>query len=228
LVVRLWPSLLLVGPTGSGKTPLGEELERRGLGGRRCVHFDFGANLRTIAAAPDAKTLLTAPELGSIRHSLETGALFEDEDMPMIVKILDMFAAQRDLTPGTLLVLNGLPRHRKQAESLAGTIAVELVTHLEADAAVIRDRIRLDPAGDRAARADDRIEAVERRLAVFRERTLPLIDFYRERGIRVLSIPVTAGMSAGKMYEAVNNPVDRRERDCIHSYSGESPRRRHL
>ncbi|MCX7427258.1 MAG: hypothetical protein NTW96_16720 [Planctomycetia bacterium] len=41
-------AMLLLGPTGSGKTPLGDLLERRGLGGRRCVHFDFGAHLRRI------------------------------------------------------------------------------------------------------------------------------------------------------------------------------------
>jgi adenylate kinase len=203
LNVRPWLSLLLVGPTGSGKTPLGDELERRGFLGRRCVHFDLGSNLRAIAAAPEKADVLTASEFESVRTSLATGALFEDKDMPMIIKIVERFAVARALTPDSLLVLNGLPRHREQAEGLAGVVAVERVVRLEASAAVIRERIRLDPGGDRAARADDGAEAVERRLAVFRERTLPLISYYRERGALFVEIPVAPSMTAADAYRAL-------------------------
>ncbi len=196
-----WPSLLLVGPTGSGKTPLGGELERRGLGGRRCVHFDFGANLRGSAAAPAAAAGLAAGELAAVRASLATGALFEERDTAMILKIVRAFAGEKGLSPGSLLVLNGLPRHPGQAEALDKVIAVERVVFLQADAAVIRDRLRLDPGGDRTGRADDSIEAVERRLADFRERTLPLLDHYRRRGVPLTALPVTAAMTAGEMCE---------------------------
>jgi hypothetical protein len=44
------PALLLLGPTGAGKTPLGDWLEAHGLWGRPCHHFDFGANLRAVVA----------------------------------------------------------------------------------------------------------------------------------------------------------------------------------
>jgi adenylate kinase family enzyme len=203
LIARPWPSILLIGPTGSGKTPLGDEIERRGLDGRRCVHFDFGANLRAVAADLGSWDMLTAEELGSVRTSLATGALFEDKDMPMIVKVLCRFAERRGLTAGCLLILNGLPRHRRQAESLAGVVAVERVIQLEASAAVIRKRMRLDPGGDRGARIDDSLDAVERRLADFRQRTLPLIDFYHGLGVTIVAIPVTANMTAGEMFEDV-------------------------
>jgi adenylate kinase len=203
LDTRPRPSLLLIGPTGSGKTPLGDELERRGFLGRRCVHFDFGANLRAIAAASEKANILTVTEFESVRTSLATGALFEDKDMPMIVKIVMRFAEARDLTPDSLLVLNGLPRHTKQAESLAGVVAVERVVYLEAGAAVIRERMRLDPGGDRSERIDDTLEAVERRLAAFRKRTVPLVSYYRERGALVAEIPVTASMTAAEAYQAL-------------------------
>ena len=201
--VRPWPSLLLVGPTGSGKTPLGDELERRGFLGRRCVHFDFGSKLRTLVAAPEKANVLTASEFESVRTSLATGALFEDKDMPMIIKIVERFAEARALTPDSLLVLNGLPRHRKQAEGLAGIVAVERVVRLEATAAEIRERIRLDPGGDRVARADDGLAAVEHRLAVFRERTAPLVSYYRERGALFVEIPMTPSLTAAEAYRAL-------------------------
>jgi len=203
LNIRPWPSLLLVGPTGSGKTPLGDELEWRGFFGRRCVHFDFGSNLRTIAAAPEKASFLTAAEFETVRISLATGALFEDKDMPMIIKIVEGFTEARSLTPDSLLVLNGLPRHRRQAECLAGVVAVERVVRLEASAAVIRERIRLDPGGDRATRADDGLEELERRLAFFRERTVPLVSYYHERGALFVEVPVAPSMTAAEAYQAL-------------------------
>jgi len=202
-----WASVLLIGPTGSGKTPLGEELERRDFLGRRCLHFDFGANLRAAAAGRADDYGLTGPELEAIRRSLATGVLFEAGDMPMIVKILTGFAAMRRLDPASLLVLNGLPRHRDQAESLASVVAVERVISLEADAAVIAERIRRDPGLDRAARTDDGLGAVAGRLAVFRERTAPLLGFYRGRGVPVTSVQVSASMTAAAIYDATVRTV---------------------
>lgn len=200
MAARPWPSILLIGPTGSGKTPLGEEMERRGLIGRPCVHFDFGANLRA-AAGEEGDHGLTAPERAAIRASLETGALFEDRDMPMIVKILSRFAETRNVAPDALLVLNGLPRHRRQAEALAAIVDVERVVALEADATVIRERLKRDPGRDRAGRADDDPAAVAQRLDTFRERTAPLLDYYRESGVSITTIAVDAGMTAGEMYD---------------------------
>jgi adenylate kinase len=195
-----WPAVLLVGPTGSGKSPLGDELEKRGLGGRRCVHFDFGANLRRAARGEAPELGLLPPELERVRASLASGALFEAEDLPMIEKALRRFAAARVLGQGDLLVLNGLPRHPEQAEALAPLVAVQSVVSLVAEASVIQARIRLDTGGDRAGRPDDALEAVARRLEIFGERTAPLIAYYEERRVPFTVIRVTAGMTAAEMY----------------------------
>jgi adenylate kinase len=197
------PALLLAGPTGAGKTPLGEELERRGFLGRPCLHFDFGANLRAAAGDGAGEHGLTSEEQAAVQASLATGALFEARDIPLIVKILSRFLESLRPGPGTLLVLNGLPRHRDQAEALAAVVAVERVIWLEADAAVIRERLRRDPGSDRSGRIDDDEAAVARRLAIFRERTAPLLDFYRDRGVPITAIAVTASMTAAAMYDEV-------------------------
>ncbi|NLH76087.1 MAG: hypothetical protein GX465_03520 [Acidobacteria bacterium] len=200
-----WPSLLLVGPTGSGKSPLGRELERRGWRGRPCAHFDFGENLRAEAASAAVSPFgLTDDERAAVRRSLATGALFEDGDLPLVFKVLAGFAAARDLArTGALLVLNGLPRHAGQAAALERIVRVEAVISLEASAEVIRERLRLDPGGDRAGRTDDTLASVARRLADYRLRTAPLVGHYRERGARIVTVEVTADMTAAEAFDSL-------------------------
>ena len=62
-------------------------------------------------------------------------------------------------------------------------------------------------AGDRAGRGDDALEEVSRRLAVFAERTEPLLDFYRERGVRVTRVAVTAAMTASEMCDELERAI---------------------
>jgi adenylate kinase len=184
-------------------------MERRGFLGRPCLHFDFGANLRAAAGGRSEEYGLAAPELAAVRASLATGALFEDRDLPLMVGILARFAEIRGLAHDTRIVLNGLPRHERQAEALTGIVAVEWVVSFEADEAVISERIRLDPGRDRSGRTDDDAEAVAGRLATFRDRTAPLLDFYRERGVPVRSIAVTAAMDSADMYDELARTVIR-------------------
>jgi adenylate kinase len=196
-----------------GKTPLGAEIERRGLSGRRVVHLDFGALLRSIAADPKVPYGLTAEEVGAVRASLASGSLFEDRDLPMIVRIIEGFVADRAVGAGDRLVLNGLPRHPRQAEGLAGLVSVEEVIVLEAEEAVIRERMRIDPDGDRSGREDGSPEAVSRRLADYQIRTLPLADHFRRLGVPVHVIGVTATTTAGETYERLASVLGGRGTD---------------
>jgi adenylate kinase family enzyme len=195
--MRKWRAVLLLGPTGAGKSPLGDRLEKNGLWGRLCAHFDFGANLRaaekafgpTGAGAPPGSGL-TAADLAVIRISLATGALLENENFPIAAKILGRFAAVRRLTTDDLLILNGLPRHAGQARDLEHDVDMVAVISLECSADVIRERIRRDTGGDRTGRPDDAPGDVENKLRIYAARTLPLLEFYRERGVPVVAIPV--------------------------------------
>jgi len=192
-------TILLVGPTGSGKTPLGALLERKGLCGRRCRHFDFGAELRRAAASPSPPGF-TAADLGVIRRSLETGALFEDSEFPVAVKIFRRFAASARAGRGGLIVLNGFPRHAGQARDLDDLIAVEGVVLLEAGAEVVAERIRRDTEGDRRCRRDDSPDGIRKKVETFRERTLPLVAHYAAQGAWVARIEVAADSTAADHY----------------------------
>jgi len=199
-------AILLLGPTGSGKTPLGKLMERRGFRGRRCVHFDFGENLRSVAASLESakagggkNDVFSPRERAVILDSLAAGALLENENFPIAAKILDRFASEKRIGPDDLLIMNGLPRHTGQARDLRKAVDVRAVVYLTGSAAVIGDRIRLDTGGDRTGRSDDSLEEVERKLEIFEKRTLPLLGYYARRRVPILNISVGAGTTAGDM-----------------------------
>lgn len=183
-------AILLVWPTGSGKTPLGLALERMGFARRRAFHFDFGAELRRIAARKRAPRGLSARDMSVIRESLRTGALLENENFPIAARVLDLYRRKHRMKPDDILVLNGLPRHEGQARDLARTVRVIGVVHLDASLATVRERIRRDAGGDRAGRADDSLPEVRRKFAAFRKRTTPLLDHYRRLGARIIRLKV--------------------------------------
>ena len=184
-------SVLLLGPTGAGKTPLGEWLEAHGLWGRRGHHFDFGANLRAIAAAGPGASF-SEDEVRFLRRVLAEGLLLENESFCLAAKILRAFVGRRFIQPADWIVLNGLPRHVGQAHALEEHLRVCDVIELQCDARTVCERLRRDPAGDRAVRTDDQQELVVRKLAVYEERTRPLVEFYRRLGARLTCIRVKA------------------------------------
>lgn len=185
-------AILLLGPTGSGKTPLGDELERSGIWGHACAHFDFGRGLRRTAAAKSRPAGLTHTDMAVIVRSLETGALLEDEQFHIALSLLVAFARESRIACDGFLVLNGLPRHVGQACGLTPVVRVELVVYLECTPQTVFERIQRNSGGDRSDRTDDSVEAVARKLVTFRERTLPLLGFYAEQGARIERVTVAA------------------------------------
>ncbi len=190
---RLKPhAVLLLGPTGAGKSPLGDWLERFSLWDRHWHHFDFGANLRAVVTGRHAGEFSTE-EIQFLRRVLEAGALLEDEHFPLAARMLEVFLTQRAVGPSDLILLNGLPRHRQQARALDPKLIVIGVVHLECDAQTVGERLRRNIGGDRTQRADDSAALVERKLATYAERTQPLLDYYRERRVEILPVRVGVG-----------------------------------
>ncbi len=193
-------AILLVGPTGAGKTPLGRHAARMGFQGRRCVHFDFGQQLRDAAGdAPAAG--LSAADIAGIRTVLATGALLENEMFPIAATLLRAFMAR--CAPGDMVILNGLPRHEDQAVHLMPLLKVIRVIHLRCPPEGVYARIHRNRGGDRADRPDDHPDAIRHRLALYAQRTVPLLEFYRRRAVPVIEIPVTVDTAAAALWNRV-------------------------
>lgn len=196
-------AILLLGPTGAGKTPLGDAIAARGLFGRRCVHFDFGAQLRKVAEKGCSG--LSTDDVATVRNVLTGSALLEDDTFHIARVILEVFMKEKDVGTQDITVLNGLPRHTGQARDVAAVLNVILVVALECTAESVHERIATNSGGDRTDRTDDSIEEVARKLEIYSARTRPLLDYYRTGGIPCRIVTVGTDTTPADILETLDH-----------------------
>ncbi len=203
-------AVLILGPSGSGKSPFGDYLEITGLWGRDCLHFDFGRWLRK-AVRRRPLDVLAPEEVEFLEGVLHEGKLLEDRHFHIARKILLHFIRghRPELAAGRLLILNGLPRHIGQARDVDGLVDVRAVIELDCPPEVSRERIATNAGGDREHRDDDQLDAVRRRHRDFELRTRPVIDHYRSQGAEVLTVPVGVCTGPAELATATERVRDR-------------------
>jgi adenylate kinase len=158
--------MVLLGPPGAGKGTQAQVLGAR-LG---VPTISTGDMLREAVAE--------GSELGrKVQGIMTSGALVDDATMAAVVRER---LARADACRGFLL--DGYPRTLPQAETLAGILREAdceldgvLLVHVPEEELVRRTLLR--------GRADDKEEVIRERLRVYREKTAPLIGYYRERGL---------------------------------------------
>jgi len=156
--------LLIVGPPGAGKGTQADVLCKAigiphvSTGEMLRDHVDRGTGLGVRAKA-----------------IMDAGDLVPDD---IVIAMVRERLNAPDAACGFLL--DGFPRTRAQAEALDGVlggVGLDAVITIDVpeDEAVQRIMLR--------GRSDDTEETVRNRLAVYREQTAPLIDFYERRGL---------------------------------------------
>jgi adenylate kinase len=198
------PALLLLGPTGSGKTPLGQLLEARGLHGTKCVHFDFGENLRQVVAGNRPNEAVSQADIDFLRDVLASGALLEDNQFPLAERILSAFLALQEMCGQTWVVLNGLPRHVGQAKAIDAILDVRCVVCLNCGSDAVAHRLANNIGGDRSGRLDDDLDRVRTKLDIFHQRTTPLVDHYCRHGAKITKLDVTSTTTAEDIWAALD------------------------
>ncbi len=196
-------AILLLGPTGSGKSPLGEQIASRGFLGRRSHHLDFGSELRSIASGVAAKSY-SPKEQAFILGVLEHGLLLENEHFALARKIITLFLERAHFRSGDILVLNGIPRHEGQAKDTASIATMHSLVVLDCSVESVFRRIEENTGGDRNGRVDDERRLIEKKLGIFRERTAPLIDHYQRAGSRIYHIDINERTTTGSAYHRLS------------------------
>ena len=197
-------AILLLGPTGVGKSPLGDVIAQNGLIGRTCRHLDFGSELRGAISGDRRSAAYSITELDFIHGVLERGLLLENEHFSLAKKIISLYLDQVGFAQHEVLVLNGIPRHAGQANDIAMLAVIHAVVVLDCSTDEVVCRIRENIGGDRTDRVDDNAELINKKLSIFRERTAPLINHYTQRRCALYSISVSADMTPSDAYRKVS------------------------
>ena len=184
--------LIFLGPPGAGKGTLAS----KAVDILKIKQISTGSIFRSAIAD---KT-----ELGlKVKAIIDAGKLVDDETTIALVKER---LAQDDVQKG--YILDGFPRTIPQAEALAGFSSVDKVVNFDLPDSCVLERLggrRVcrkcgynfhavfnKPAkegicdycgGEVYTRDDDKPEAIQKRLEVYRVQTAPLIEYYRKKGL---------------------------------------------
>ena len=157
--------VLLMGIAGSGKGTQGKLL---------------GAILKhTVISTGDLLRSYGSEEQHARMHK---GEILGDDE---VTELLDKALSSLD-HPGDT-ILDGYPRTLSQAEWLvseknSNRFKVRYVLHLEASREAVKARLQ------GRARADDHDRAIEARFNDYERSTLPILEFYRKIGVRVIEV----------------------------------------
>jgi len=186
--------LILLGPPGAGKGTLAA----KAVDLLNVPHISTGVIFRAAMSSGSPLGL-------KVKAIVESGKLVDDETTIELVKER---LAQDDVQKG--YILDGFPRTIPQAEALAKFSTVEKVVNISISDAdvlerlggrqvcrkcghnfhVVFDKPKQDGVCDHCGgevytRDDDKDEAIQKRLEVYRAQTAPLIDFYGAKGLLV-------------------------------------------
>ncbi len=164
--------LMLLGPPGAGKGTQAQRL----VANHGIVQLSTGDMLRAAAAA--------GTDVGKrAKAIMDRGELVPDEVM---VDIISERIDQPDCAHG--FILDGFPRTIAQAEALdtllgGKDLGLDAVIEIAVDETILRERIEGRAKETGGARADDNAATLSKRIAVYREQTAPVIDYYRHQGV---------------------------------------------
>ena len=186
--------LIFLGPPGAGKGTLAA----KAMVLLNIPHISTGAIFRAALAAGTPLGL-------RVKAIMDAGKLVDDDTTIELVKER---LSQGDVQKG--FILDGFPRTIPQAEALEKFSTVEKVVNFDIPDSLVVERLggrRVcrkcgynfhvvfdNPKtegvcdhcnGEVYTRDDDKAEAIQKRLEVYRAQTAPLIDFYRGKGLLV-------------------------------------------
>ena len=157
-------NVLIFGVQGSGKSTVGEYIAQK-----LCVPFiATGDIFRKIKEERSA--------LGDLVRTKVDHGQFVPDDITM--EIVEKRLSEEEASSG--FVLDGAPRNLSQVKLFKKGINLVVLVELEKEAAVKRLLIR--------ARHDDTKESIEKRVSLYEKQTKPVINYYKEKNVRIIRI----------------------------------------
>lgn len=158
---------LLFGIQGSGKSTIGKYIaEKFGV-----PFISIGDIFRELRDEDS--------ETGKLVKSLIDEGKFVPDAVTM--KIINQRLREKDSENG--FVLDGAPRNLAQEKLFEHEIDLVVMVNLEEDAAIKRLLSR--------GRHDDSEQAIKNRINWHKENTVPLIDFFKSRGVKIIEVDNT-------------------------------------
>lgn len=122
-----------------------------------------------------------------VKEAQDSGALVPTQDY---IDIVLPYLARSEFA-GKPLILSSVGRWHGEEDGVVQALeqsnhALKAVVFLTIDQTVLRERWEIaQETGDRGARADDGQEKLAIRLEEFNQKTLPVIDYYRSKGLLI-------------------------------------------
>jgi len=140
------------------------------------VQLSTGDMLRAAAAAGSTVGLRA-------KALMDRGDLVPDDIM---IEIIDERLDRPEAANG--FILDGFPRTVAQAEALERLLdekglSLDAVIEIVVDDERLQSRIENRIRQTGGARADDTVETLKRRLAVYHAQTAPVVEYYRKKGV---------------------------------------------
>ncbi|KXJ99482.1 MAG: Adenylate kinase [Parcubacteria bacterium OLB19] len=187
-------TVIFIGPQGSGK---GTQIDKvRSIisqldNERKLLEIQTGRLFRAMTARADtfAKSKVT--------NTLSQGILQPD----FLTFVLWGQEMLNELDPSSHLLIDGFPRTVSQAQVLDGAFtfferSLIQVINLDTPEEIVRERML------GRARADDTPESIENRLRWYREDTLPVLEYYRQKD-NVLVHDIDGSSSIESVHEQI-------------------------
>lgn len=138
---------------------------------------------------------------GRRRQEMLQGKLLSDEEMITILdKVFDL------IDPSQEFILDGFPRTIPQANWLLSQVqdrkrfALTAIINLDASEEVVKKRLVS------RGRQDDTEEAIGERFREYREVTLPILEYFKREGVKVITID--AAQSPREVHDEILHAVD--------------------